>query len=190
MSTEKTPHVHGSLTLEQISDIINTNFSTPFLEKDLVSSELEEDETEGTLLNINIDRRDISINRSGEVVNSGTMFGDTIRKPDDSIPNCTRWYTPSAAISLWKNSNLPNPSAKENTYNIVIDTFLDEDFSYMISTHTNIWGDEPLTLIREASEALFIIYGEFCEIVTVNDLDTNLPLEEEYTITQAFDSIE
>ena len=62
------------LTLERLKEIIDQNFGTPFLEKDLVTANLDNEDGEKTL-SITIGRRDIQINEAGKVVGSGTMLG-------------------------------------------------------------------------------------------------------------------
>jgi hypothetical protein len=62
-----------SITLEQLCEIINEHFGEPFLVKDGVSAEMQDDGT----LSINIGRRDIQIDQNGEVVACGTFLGMT-----------------------------------------------------------------------------------------------------------------
>ena len=71
----------SNLTLEKLCEIINWHFGEPFLVKDGVCAELIEDEDEGTLLAITIGRRNISIDRDGEIIDTGTFMG----VPDDSL---------------------------------------------------------------------------------------------------------
>jgi hypothetical protein len=62
-----------SITLEKLCEIINEQFGEPFLVKDGVSAEMQDDGT----LSINIGRRDIQIDQNGEVVSCGTFLGMT-----------------------------------------------------------------------------------------------------------------
>ncbi len=59
------------LTLERLKEIIDQHFATPFLEEGLVKARFIERTTEKTL-QINIGRRDIWINESGEITGAGT----------------------------------------------------------------------------------------------------------------------
>jgi hypothetical protein len=62
------------ITLEKIQMIFEANFSEPFLEKGLVECEFIEHAKVKTL-QIQIGRRDISLNENGEVTDCGTYFG-------------------------------------------------------------------------------------------------------------------
>lgn len=69
-----------SLSLEQLRDIFNLQFGEPYLVENGVVATLENNH-EGKMLSIQIGRRDIQINDSGEVVGAGTL----ITMPDDVL---------------------------------------------------------------------------------------------------------
>lgn len=61
--------------LKKLCDIINQNFGSPFLPKNMVSAEIIDEDGE-ELLSINIDRRDVQINGKLEAVSSGTYMAE------------------------------------------------------------------------------------------------------------------
>lgn len=61
------------ITLERLKEILDTNFSTPFLEEGMVKTRFVEHAKEKTL-QINIGRRYVCINESGEVTAAGTSL--------------------------------------------------------------------------------------------------------------------
>ena len=63
-----------SLSLEKLCEVINQNFSEPYLSKDGVSAEIIDDNGI-KVLSINIGRRDVQIDAHGEVVSCGTFLG-------------------------------------------------------------------------------------------------------------------
>ena len=96
------------------------------------------------------------------------------------IPNWTIW-NPSCQISLWKD-------VEENLYNAAVDILLSEypDPIRCITTMTEIWCTDPLCVIRQAYECVEHLYGNVEELVVVINFDDGKPLEEEYTIENAF----
>ena len=68
MKTQKT---RKGLTLGKLEKILNKHFCPPFVEKGLVNAALSDD---GELLSIIIGRRDIEIDRNGDVVGCGTKI--------------------------------------------------------------------------------------------------------------------
>lgn len=96
------------------------------------------------------------------------------------IPNWTIW-SPSCQLSLWKD-------IEENLYNASIDIFLTgyPDPIRCITTMTQIWCSDPLCVIRQAYQCVEPLYEDVFETVTVIDFNDGKPLNEEYTIEQAF----
>lgn len=63
-----------SISLEQLQRILNEGFGEPFLKKGSVVASFEDNEDGTKELNIQIGRRDITINEDGEVTSSGCMI--------------------------------------------------------------------------------------------------------------------
>lgn len=99
-----------------------------------------------------------------------------------SIENFTIW-NPSCQISLWKD-------IEDDIYNASIDIFLSEEPTRCITTMTQIWCKDPLCVIRQAFECVYTLYEDVCEHVMVINFEDGSLLEEEYNISQAFDSDE
>jgi len=67
---KKTQMTRKGLTLEKLAVVLNKHFDQPFIEEGLVKATLN-----GELLTIKIGRRDIEIDRNGDVVGAGTKVG-------------------------------------------------------------------------------------------------------------------
>jgi len=68
MKTQKT---RKGITLGKLAKMFNKHFCPPFVEKGLVNAALSDD---GEMLSIIIGRRDIEIDRNGDVVGAGTKI--------------------------------------------------------------------------------------------------------------------
>ena len=70
-SKMKTQKKYKGLTLGKLAEVLNKHFCPPFVEKGFVNAALSPD---GELLSIIIGRRDIEIDRNGDVVGAGTKI--------------------------------------------------------------------------------------------------------------------
>jgi len=68
MKTQKT---RKGLTLGKLEKLLNKHFCPPFVEKGLVKAVLSDN---GDSLSITIGRRDIQIDRAGNIIGAGTML--------------------------------------------------------------------------------------------------------------------
>ena len=70
------------ITLERLKEILDSNFTPPFLEEGMVEAQFVEHTKEKTL-QVNIGRRDVWISESGEVIAAGESGGglDGLSKP-------------------------------------------------------------------------------------------------------------
>jgi len=106
----------------------------------------------------------------------------------ETIANWSVWGEPNVTISLYKHES--EDSYTDYVYNAAINHFLTDEPIRMITTMTAVWDEEPLTAIRAIAENLVSLYDDIRDHVLVFDAETAEPLEEEYTITEAFDDLE